>query len=98
MTFLHTEISLLALGTMHFLFRIQITDISHVISLSSGPKRAKSPLDFFHALFTVPSAQILSTCFIQNLFYFLRQQFILENPAHALPRDSTSLELLDPAV
>ena len=58
------------------------------------------PADYFHfflILFLI-FLQILSTFLIQDLFYFLCQQFIPEDPAHALSCDPASFKPLDPPV
>ena len=64
------------------------------------PTRTKSPpADHFHffILFLI-FLQILSTFLIQDLFYFLCQQVIPEDPAHALSCDPASFKPLDPPV
>ena len=58
------------------------------------------PADHFHfflILFLI-FLQILSTFLIQDLFYFLCQQVIPEDPAHALSCDPASFKPLDPPV
>ena len=58
------------------------------------------PADHFHfflILFLI-FLQILSTFLIQDLFYFLCQQVIPEDPAHALSCDPASFKPLDSPV
>ena len=58
------------------------------------------PADHFHfflILFLI-FLQILSTFLIQDLFYFLCQQVIPEDPAYALSCDPASFKPLDPPV
>ena len=55
-----------------------------------------SPLPFYTVF--DPFFQILSAFLIQDLFYFLCQKVIYEDPAYALSHDPTSFKFPDPPI
>lgn len=65
-----------------------------------NPNTHKVPLRiiFIFSYTVFDFLQILSTFLIQDLFYFLCQQVIPEDPAHALSCDPASFKPLDPPV
>ena len=87
---------------MHFYKKyVPLTFCSQLL-LFLTPMRTKFPsassLSFFLILFLISFIQILSTFLIQELFYFLCQQVISEDPAYALSCDPAPFKLLNPTV
>ena len=70
-----------------------------VVLFNPNTHKVPPPANHFHffILFLI-FLQILSTFLIQDLFYFLCQQVIPEDPAHALSCDPASFKPLDPPV